>query len=42
MIRVDLLYSRCPGCGGAIDVKAQDRVEGNFYYCSKCGTILYR
>jgi len=30
----------CPKCGGHIDKAEQDKVEGNFYVCNDCFTII--
>ena len=32
----------CPACGGYIDQAEQDKVEGNFYACGNCFTVMYR
>jgi predicted RNA-binding Zn-ribbon protein involved in translation (DUF1610 family) len=32
----------CPACGGYIDQAEQDKVEGNFYVCGNCFTVIYR
>jgi len=35
---------KCPNsnCDGEIERDEQKKKKGNFYYCKKCGTVVYR
>ncbi|NIR86571.1 hypothetical protein GWO13_02955 [Candidatus Bathyarchaeota archaeon] len=37
-------WMKCPNsnCNGKIDMEKQKTKKGNFYYCKKCGTVIYR
>jgi len=40
--RMVVMRMKCPDCGAEILRKEQAKVEGNFYACANCGTIVYR
>jgi len=37
-------WMKCPNsnCDGEIERDEQKKTKGNFYYCKKCGTVVYR